>query len=119
MRVLVFRGIEFFAQNELIVLGLGGQAMHDNLTRVSVGIALTTAAVFHIASSSHSRPFWRELRAQGMTQSERMSMSVSTIGVIGAGVMGSGIAQVAATKGAPACVLGTVWGTASIRNLAV
>ena len=26
-------------------------------------------------------------------------MSVSTIGVIGAGVMGSGIAQVAATKG--------------------
>jgi 3-hydroxybutyryl-CoA dehydrogenase len=27
------------------------------------------------------------------------SMSVSTIGVIGAGVMGSGIAQVAATKG--------------------
>src|SRR3984893_12182653 len=34
-----------------------------------------------------------------MTQSECMSMSVSTIGVIGAGVMGSGIAQVAATKG--------------------
>jgi 3-hydroxybutyryl-CoA dehydrogenase len=34
-----------------------------------------------------------------MTQSEFTSMSVSTIGVIGAGVMGSGIAQVAATKG--------------------
>jgi 3-hydroxybutyryl-CoA dehydrogenase len=28
-----------------------------------------------------------------------MSMSVNTIGVIGAGVMGSGIAQIAATKG--------------------
>jgi 3-hydroxybutyryl-CoA dehydrogenase len=28
-----------------------------------------------------------------------MSMSVSTIGIIGAGVMGSGIAQVAATRG--------------------
>jgi 3-hydroxybutyryl-CoA dehydrogenase len=32
-------------------------------------------------------------------QQECVSMSVSTIGVIGAGVMGSGIAQIAATKG--------------------
>src|SRR5271157_5052667 len=32
-------------------------------------------------------------------EQECTSMSVSTIGVIGAGVMGSGIAQVAATKG--------------------
>src|SRR5271165_6942258 len=39
------------------------------------------------------------MRAQGMMRSECTSMSVSTIGVIGAGVMGSGIAQVAATKG--------------------
>jgi hypothetical protein len=49
MRVLVFRGIEFFAQNELIVLRLGGQAMHNNLTSVSVGIALAAGAIFHIA----------------------------------------------------------------------
>jgi hypothetical protein len=49
MRVLVFRGIELFAQKELIVLRLRGQAMHNNLTGFSIGIALTAGAVFHIA----------------------------------------------------------------------
>jgi hypothetical protein len=49
MRVLTLRAIELFAQNESIVLSIGGQAVHDNLTRVSVGIVLTAAAVFHIA----------------------------------------------------------------------
>jgi hypothetical protein len=49
MRISVFRGIELFAQNELIVLRLGGQAMHNNLTSFSIGIALTAGAVFHIA----------------------------------------------------------------------
>jgi hypothetical protein len=49
MRVLVFRGIELFAQKELIVLRLRGQAMHNNLTSFSIGIALTAGAVFHIA----------------------------------------------------------------------
>ena len=49
MRVLVFCGIELFAQNELIVLRLGGQAMHNNLTSVSVGIALAAGALFHLA----------------------------------------------------------------------
>jgi hypothetical protein len=49
MRVLGFRRIEFFAQNELTVLRLGGQAMHNNLISVSVGIALAAGAVFHIA----------------------------------------------------------------------
>jgi hypothetical protein len=49
MSVLAFHGIELFAQNELIVLRLGGQAMHNNLTSVLVGIALTAGAVFHIA----------------------------------------------------------------------
>ena len=49
MRISVFRGIELFAQKELIVLRLGGQAMHNNLTSVSAGIALTAGAVFHVA----------------------------------------------------------------------
>ena len=48
MRVFAFRAIELSAQIELIVLRLGGQAMHNNLTSVSVGIALTAGAVFHI-----------------------------------------------------------------------
>jgi predicted homoserine dehydrogenase-like protein len=33
------------------------------------------------------------------TKQECLAMPVSTIGIVGAGVMGSGIAQVAATKG--------------------
>ena len=49
MRVLVFRGIELLAQKELIAIRHGGQAMHNNLTSVSIGIALTAGAVFHIA----------------------------------------------------------------------
>jgi hypothetical protein len=49
MRISVFRGIELFAQNELIVLRLGEQAMHNNLTSFSIGIALTAGAIFHIA----------------------------------------------------------------------
>ena len=48
MRISVFRGIELFAQKELIVLRLGGQAMHNNLITVSVGIALAAGVVFHI-----------------------------------------------------------------------
>ena len=49
MRILVFRGIELFAQKELIVLRLGGQAMHNNLTSVSLVIAFTAGAVYHLA----------------------------------------------------------------------
>jgi hypothetical protein len=41
--------LSFFEQNELIVHRLGGQAMHNNLISVSVGIALAAGAVFHIA----------------------------------------------------------------------
>jgi hypothetical protein len=49
MRVVAFRAIEVFAQNELIVLRIGGQAMHNNLTSIWVGIAVTAGAVYHIA----------------------------------------------------------------------
>ena len=49
MRVFAFRAIELSKQIELIVLRFGGQAMHNNLTSVLVGIALTAGAVFHIA----------------------------------------------------------------------
>jgi hypothetical protein len=49
MRALAFRAIELVAQNELNVLRLGGQAMRNNLTSVSIGIALTAGTVFHIA----------------------------------------------------------------------
>jgi hypothetical protein len=49
MRISVVREIDIFAQNELIVLRLGGQAMHNNLTSFSIGIALTAGAVLHIA----------------------------------------------------------------------
>jgi hypothetical protein len=49
MSILTFRAIELSAQIELIGHRLGGQAMRNNLTLVSVGIALTAAAVFHIA----------------------------------------------------------------------
>ena len=49
MRVFAFRAIELSAQIELIVLRLGGQAMHINLTSVSLGIALTAGAVYHLA----------------------------------------------------------------------
>jgi hypothetical protein len=47
--VLPFCAIELFARTGLIVLRIGGQAMHKNLTSVSVGIALTAGAVYHIA----------------------------------------------------------------------
>jgi hypothetical protein len=49
MRALALRAIELSAQIELIVLRLGGQAMHNNLTSVSIGVALTAGAVYHIA----------------------------------------------------------------------
>ena len=49
MRVLAFRAIEIVAQNELIVLRIGAQAMHNNLTSIWVGIAVTAGAVYHIA----------------------------------------------------------------------
>jgi hypothetical protein len=49
MRIPALRAIELSAQTDLIVLGLGGQAMHNNLTSVSVGIALTAGAIYHIA----------------------------------------------------------------------
>jgi hypothetical protein len=49
MRVFAFRAIELSAQIDLIVLRLGGQAMHNNLTSVSLGIALTAGAVYHLA----------------------------------------------------------------------
>jgi hypothetical protein len=44
-----FRAIELFAQMKLIALRLGGQTMHNNLTSVSVGIALIVGAAYHIA----------------------------------------------------------------------
>jgi hypothetical protein len=49
MRISVFRGIELFAQKELIVLRLGGQAMHNNLTAASLATALAAGAVYHFA----------------------------------------------------------------------
>jgi hypothetical protein len=49
MRVLAFRAIEIFAQNELIALRIGAQAMHNKLTSIWVGIAVTAGAVYHIA----------------------------------------------------------------------
>jgi hypothetical protein len=47
MRVLAFRAIELFAQNEFIVLSIGGQAMDNDLTIFSLVIALTAGAVYH------------------------------------------------------------------------
>jgi hypothetical protein len=44
-----FRPIELFAPMELIALRLGGQIMHNNLTSVSVAIALIAGAAYHIA----------------------------------------------------------------------
>jgi hypothetical protein len=49
MSIFAFRAIELSAQIELIVLRLGGQAMHTNLTSVALVIALTAGAVYHLA----------------------------------------------------------------------
>jgi hypothetical protein len=49
MRVLAFRAIAILPRNELIVLRVGGQAMRNNLTSLSVSIAMAAGAVYHIA----------------------------------------------------------------------
>jgi hypothetical protein len=41
--------LSFFVQNELIVLRLGGQAVHENPTSVSLAIVLAAGAVYHFA----------------------------------------------------------------------
>jgi len=50
MRVLAFRAIELFIQNALIVVGMGGQAMDNDRTSLSVVIALTVGAVYHFVA---------------------------------------------------------------------
>jgi hypothetical protein len=49
MRCFTFGAIELFAQNELIALTTGGQAMQTYVTKVSLVIALTAGAIYHIA----------------------------------------------------------------------
>jgi hypothetical protein len=48
MRGFTFGAIEPFAQNELIALTTGGQAMQTYVTKVSLVIALTAGAIYHI-----------------------------------------------------------------------
>jgi hypothetical protein len=50
MRVLAFRAIELFIQNAVIVVGMGGQAMDNGRTSLSVVIALTVGAVYHFVA---------------------------------------------------------------------
>jgi hypothetical protein len=50
MRVLAFRAIELFTQNELIVIGMGVQAMDNDRTSVWVVITLIVGAVYHFAA---------------------------------------------------------------------
>jgi hypothetical protein len=50
MRILAFRAIELFIQNALIVVGMGGQAMDNDRTSLSVVIALTVGAVYHFVA---------------------------------------------------------------------
>jgi hypothetical protein len=50
MRVLAFRAIELFAQNALSVVGIGGQAMDNDRTSLSVVIVLTVGAAYHFAA---------------------------------------------------------------------
>ena len=50
MRVLAFRAIELFIQNELIVAGIGVQAMDNDRTSVWVVITLIVGAVYHFAA---------------------------------------------------------------------
>jgi hypothetical protein len=41
--------LSFLHRMELIAPRLGGQAMHNDLTRISLAIALTAGAIYHIA----------------------------------------------------------------------
>jgi hypothetical protein len=41
--------LSFLHRMELIAPRLGGQAMHNDLTRISLVIALTAGAIYHIA----------------------------------------------------------------------
>ena len=50
MRVLAFRAIELFTQNELIVISMGVQAMDNDRTSVWVVITLIVGAVYHFAA---------------------------------------------------------------------
>jgi hypothetical protein len=49
MRLLTQGGIELFARDGINAPRLGGQAMHNDLTRISLLIALTAGAIYHIA----------------------------------------------------------------------
>jgi len=41
--------LSLFARNELIALTIGGQAMQTYVTKVSLVIALTAGAIYHVA----------------------------------------------------------------------
>jgi hypothetical protein len=48
-KAFTFRAIELFARNELNCAQEGRQPMHKNLTAVSLVIALTAGAMYHLA----------------------------------------------------------------------
>jgi hypothetical protein len=50
MSVFNLGAIEVFAAIGLIAPRLGGHAMHSDLTKVSLLIALTAAAIYHVAA---------------------------------------------------------------------
>ena len=49
IKVLTRGGIELLHRMELIAPRVGGKAMHNDFTRVSLVIALTAGAIYHIA----------------------------------------------------------------------
>ena len=49
MRLLARVELSFLHRMELIAPRLGGQAMHNDLTRISLVIALTAGTIYHSA----------------------------------------------------------------------